>query len=150
MRKVLLWIIAALVVVFIAFAVFVRVSGGDQAFHFDPAKAEERGKQNDYIVSPSGEGVDMASPVFAMTPDALMARFGEVALAAPKTVLVAESDGYATYVQRSKLIAYPDYISVRAVEVDGGSALYVYSRSRYGRSDLGVNEKRISAWLKKI
>lgn len=150
MRKVLFWIIAALAVVFIAFAVFVRASGGDQAFHFDPAKAEERGKQNDFIVSPTGEGVDLASPVFEMTPDALMARFKEIALAAPNTALVAESDGYATYVQRSKLMAYPDYISVRAVEAEGGSALFVYSRARYGRSDLGVNEKRVSAWLEKL
>ncbi|MEO1613878.1 MAG: DUF1499 domain-containing protein [Pseudomonadota bacterium] len=150
MRKVLLWIIAALVVVFIAFALFVRASGGDQAFHFDPAKAEERGKQNDYIVSPTGEGVDMASPVFEMTPDALMARFKEVALVAPNTALVAERDGYATFVQRSKLMAYPDYVSVRAVEAEGGSALYVYSRARFGVRDFDVNKARVLAWLKKI
>ena len=146
----LLWIIAALVVVFFAFALFVRASGGDQAFLFDPAKAEERGKLNDYIVSPKGEGVDMASPVFEMTPEALMARFKEVALAAPNTKLVAEGDGFATYVQRSKLMAYPDYVSVRAVDVEGGSALYVYSRARYGVRDFDVNKARVLAWLKKI
>ena len=146
----LLWIVAALFVAFVAFALLVRASGGDQAFHFDPAKAEERGKQNDYIFSPSGEGVDMASPVFAMTPEALMARFREVALAAPNVGLVAESDGFATFVQRSRLMAYPDYISVRAVGVEGGSALYVYSRARFGIRDFDVNKARVLAWLKKI
>ena len=145
-----LWIVAALAVAFIAFAIYVRSAGNEGQFHFDPAKAEERGKQNDFIVSPSGESVDMASPLYDMTPDALMARFREVALAASATSLVSEEGGYVTFVQRTKLMAYPDYVSARAVAVDGGAALYIYSRSRFGRKDFDVNKARVLAWLKKI
>ena len=103
MRKVLFWIIAALVAIFVALAIYIRVAGNDEQFHFDPAKAEERGKENDFIVSPGGDGVDLASPVFDMSPEELMRRFHEAALSSPSTRLVSEEGGYATFVQRTKL-----------------------------------------------
>lgn len=147
----LMWIVLALVVLFVAFAVYIRVAPDDVAkWHRDPATAEERGKQNDFIVSPTGEGVDMASPVFAMTPDALLAKFETVAMGAPKTVKLSGEGDFATYVQRTNLMAYPDYISVKAVAVEGGSALFIYSRSRYGQKDFDVNKKRILAWLDRL
>ncbi|MEM7524942.1 MAG: DUF1499 domain-containing protein [Pseudomonadota bacterium] len=149
--RLLRWLVAGLAIAFIAFAIFVRTAGDDPAeWHLDPETARETGAQNDFIVAPSGEGVDMASPVFPMAPDALAARFAEVALAAPNTTLLSENGGYATFVQRTAVIAYPDYISVKAVAVEGGSALFIYSRSRFGQSDFGVNETRISAWLNEL
>ena len=59
-------------------------------------------------------------------------------------------DLWITYVQRSMVFGFPDYISVRAVEVEDGSALIIWSRSRYGHSDLGANKRRIDGWLKQI
>ena len=57
----------------------------------------------------------------------------------------------ATYVQRSAWMRFPDYISVRALPAgDKRATLAVFSRSRYGASDLGVNAKRVSAWLAAI
>ncbi len=146
-----IWVIVALVVAFVGFALYVRVAPDDVArWHVDPVTATERGKQNDYIVSPTGAGVDMASPVFAMTPEALMQRFDAVAIAAPGVTKLSDVDGYVTYVQRSKLMAFPDYMSVRAVAVEGGAALHIYSRARYGQRDFDVNKNRVLAWLGQI
>jgi uncharacterized protein (DUF1499 family) len=56
-----------------------------------------------------------------------------------------------TYVQRSRFWGFPDYVSVRAVDLgDGSSALAIFSRSRYGASDLGVNRARVDAWLARL
>jgi uncharacterized protein (DUF1499 family) len=90
------------------------------------------------------------SPVHPVPPPALLEAFDRMALAQPATRRLAgsPSDGLVTYVQRTPIVGYPDYVSVRAVPVEcGGSALVLLSRSRFGRSDLGVNEARVKAWL---
>jgi hypothetical protein len=62
-----------------------------------------------------------------------------------------ESQGTLRYVQRSRLMRYPDTINVKvAATPDGGSAVLIYSRSQIGRSDLGVNRARIERWIKLI
>ena len=150
-RRVLLWILAAGGAAFILVAAYIRLAGDDpKIWHIDPSTVSEHGASNDFIVTPTGEGGDIASPVYAMPRAALMDRVREIALAAPRTVLLGERDGYATFIQRSKFMAYPDYISVKAVEVEGGAALHVYSRARYGKLDFDVNRMRVLAWLDKI
>ena len=53
-----------------------------------------------------------------------------------------------TYVQTSGLFGFPDYVSVKFIEIDAAnSTLAIFSRSRLGKSDLGVNKKRVEAWL---
>jgi len=50
--------------------------------------------------------------------------------------------------QRSALFRFPDIIIAEFVALGPQqSSLAVYSRSRYGQSDLGVNRKRVVAWL---
>lgn len=154
MKKVLrmfLWIVVILVALAVAGAVYVRNAGSDpQVWHLDPEGAKGTGKPNMFRVSPTGEGKAHPSPVFAMSPAELMTKFQKMALSQPNTVLLGERDSFATYVQRTNLVQFPDYISVKAVEVEGGSALHIFSRSRFGYSDRGVNKKRILGWLKKL
>lgn len=154
MKKVLrmfLWIVVSLIALAVIGAVYVRNANDDpQVWHLDPEGAKGTGKPNNFRVSPSGEGKAHQSPVFDMSPAALMTRFQKMALAQPNTILLGERDGFATYVQRTKLVQYPDYISVKAVEVDGGAALHIFSRSRFGYSDGGLNRKRILSWLEKL
>lgn len=80
-------------------------------------------------------------------PDGL-ARFDQVASAAPRTNLLAGSveDGLATYVTRTKFLGFPDYTTAR----QDGDLLKVYARLRFGRSDLGVNGARIASWLRQM
>ncbi|MBL4907962.1 MAG: DUF1499 domain-containing protein [Sneathiella sp.] len=55
------------------------------------------------------------------------------------------------YVQRTKLMRYPDIITVSFIEQpENKSTLAIYSRSIYGGSDFGANKKRIEQWMKKL
>lgn len=148
--RMLLWTLAVAAALFLAFAAYVRLAPDDaQAWHMDPATAQSTGRPNEILVAPSGG--DIASPVFeGLSAEGLMARLQRVALAEPRVTLLGERDGFATYVQRSALMRYPDYISAKAVEVEGGAALYLYSRSRYGYDDMGVNRARALRWLEKL
>ena len=52
------------------------------------------------------------------------------------------------FIQRTDLVRYPDSITVRFLRVSSkSSSVAIYSRSHYGKSDFGVNEKRIRTWL---
>ena len=49
---------------------------------------------------------------------------------------------------RSTLFNFPDLIMVQVMKADpDSSTLIMYSRSVYGRSDLGVNRQRVATWL---
>ena len=96
--------------------------------------------------------VNVDKLTYAATPEALMQAADAAFRAMPRTMLLAGdvAAGHATYVQRSATMAFPDYISVRAVAAEGGATLAIWSRSRYGHSDLGVNAKRLDAWIAAI
>lgn len=149
--RMFVWLIGALAIAFAVFAVYVRLAPDEPArWHVDPATVEDSGAQNQFIVGLDRDDANMASPVYDRSPEQLMADFGDAILAEPHTSVLSEADGVVTYIQRSAIFAFPDYISVRAVDVEGGSALHVFSRSRYGSNDLGVNAARVSALLNEL
>ena len=108
---------------------------------------------NQYLTCPPGFcGADphAPSPLFDIPVERLRARWREVAAAEPRVELRAEHpDGWQfDYVQRSARFRFPDVITVRFISVSPSrSTIAVYSRSIYGRSDLGVNRGRIEAWI---
>jgi uncharacterized protein (DUF1499 family) len=121
-------------------------------WHVDPSTVEPRGTPNEYFVAPRGTTsapTDADTPLYRESPHALLARFDAIARAQPRTSVVAgDLDSLiVTYVQRSRFIGFPDYVTVKAVKLVGGAGLIVYSRARYGRSDFGVNRARVEAWL---
>ncbi len=119
----------------------------------DFAALKLSGEPNQYLTCPPGLcGADphAPSPVFEVSVERLRARWREVAAAEPRVELVAEHPGgwQFDYVQRSARFRFPDVITVRFVSVSPSrSTIAVYSRSIYGRSDLGVNRGRIEAWI---
>lgn len=141
----LVWIILALVV---ALVLWVRFAQNDSArWHVDPAVVTKTAKPNQFLMR---DGGDAPAEMFDLPPEQLAAAFHEVAVAQPRVTVLAEdaSDFWITYEQRSKLMGYPDFISVRITPVAGGkSAVQIYSRSRFGKSDLGVNKARVTHWL---
>lgn len=53
----------------------------------------------------------------------------------------------AQWVVRSALLNFPDIVAAEIVPGPAGAGLFFYSRSLFGYSDLGVNRKRVEAWL---
>jgi uncharacterized protein (DUF1499 family) len=93
---------------------------------------------------------DAITPHYKVSADRLFALAREVAAGQPRTFQAAlyAEQRQVHYVARSAAFNFPDLIMVQ-VRQDGedGSELIVYSRSVYGESDLGVNRKRVDAWL---
>ncbi|PTW50121.1 DUF1499 domain-containing protein [Rhodovulum kholense] len=128
-------------------AVWFRMVPDDPGvWHVDPLTATKPETPNAALVRP--EGGDRAAPVYALTPEALAEAFDAMALAQPRTSRIAGAPGdlFMTYVQRSALWGFPDYISVRILPEGDGATWAAFSRSRYGHSDLGVNAKRLTDW----
>lgn len=99
-------------------------------------------------LEPAGE----ASRVFdggvvrVVTTDAGgLRRLDRIARATARTHVLAGSveEGMITYVTRTKIIGFPDYTTAQQT----GDTLRIHARLRFGRSDLGVNGRRVDQWL---
>lgn len=149
--------IAVLSLAAVSTSAAIRLAPNDPTkWHQDPLTVQAPESPNWYRLLPSDAAVqtvperDATSPVFDAPVDALESAFDEVATGDGRVKVLdgSAADGFVTYVQRSVLMGYPDYVSVRFVEVDEArSTLALFSRSRYGSSDLGVNEKRVQRWI---
>ncbi len=124
----------------------------DRPFPIDFSELVLGPKPNQYLVLPEGfaskaQAHQVSKLYPGVQPAALLAAFKAVGLKAERTGLIRESDTQIELCQKSALFKFPDFITAEAVESDGGSALCIYSRSKVGYSDLGVNAKRITGWL---
>jgi uncharacterized protein (DUF1499 family) len=111
------------------------------------------GTPNTYLVAPSGAtkaAPHEPAPTFGMPAAQLKQRLLAAVAKEPRVEKTWESpDGLALqFVQRSALMRWPDIVSVKLIDLEGGrSTLAIYSRSVYGHSDLGVNKARVRRWL---
>jgi uncharacterized protein (DUF1499 family) len=125
---------------------------GDVTFE----QLQRRTTPNDALACPPGvcaAASDVTPPVYAVSVKQLRAAFARVIASEHRVVLTAADDLVPSerYIQRSKLMRYPDTIVVRYFGLPGGrSAIALYSRSQLGRSDFGVNRTRIERWLGKL
>lgn len=84
---------------------------------------------------------------------ATLARLDRIIRDTPRSRLIAGAVGerMVSYEIRSPLWGFPDYVTLSLGEglIEDGSVRYVeiYSRLRFGTSDLGVNRGRIERWL---
>lgn len=138
--------LSLLVIVVLVALAYVRLAPSNrEAWHTDPAAATPQ--VGHVVVRP--QGGDLESPVFEDTPVDLMSRFDAIAMAEPRTRRLAGTpeEGRVTYISRSRVIGFPDYTTVQAIPVEGGTALVIHARLRFGQSDLGVNAARVTRWL---
>lgn len=83
----------------------------------------------------------------------LMRKLDAIVVETPRTTRATGSveDGKVTYVTRSRIMGFPDYNTIGLYDgpVGDGTDRYleIYSRLRFGRSDLGVNRQRVKGWL---
>lgn len=147
------WLVRAaglLLVVLSVAGLWVRAADHDPAvWHVDPTAAARTGKPNDFLAAPQGSTQAPVDLTLRTAPAEPLAAFDRVAMEASRVEVVAGSvaDGHITYVQRSALFGFPDYVSVKAVDGPDGASIAAWSRSRFGHSDLGVNKERLTAWL---
>jgi uncharacterized protein (DUF1499 family) len=140
------------VLVVVGFLAYVRMAPSNpEVWHADPFKASKFRKRNVFIQRPN-EG-KYPSPEFDMDAVSLAKAFDDIVLATPGVELLAGApdDLFVTYIARTKTIKYPDYISIKYIDLgDGRSTFAVFSRSRFGSSDLGVNRQRFQHWLTQL
>lgn len=83
----------------------------------------------------------------------VLARLDAIALATPRTTRLAGSpeQGRITWITRSAFWGFPDYTTAQAATPQQGSAeVILFARSRFGKSDLGVNAARLRDWLSRL
>jgi uncharacterized protein (DUF1499 family) len=149
-KRFLAWAAGLAVLVGVASSAWIRLAPSDAAWHVDPMAAAERNEGNSWLVGPPNvPGADAPAPVYDVSAEALARAVDQVATAAGARVLEGSpSDLWTTYVKRSRWIGFPDYVSVRTLPLGEDSAtLAIFSRSRFGSDDLGVNRERVGDWL---
>ena len=110
------------------------------------------GSPNHALAAPAGFSPvpDLVTPGYAVPAATLLAAIEAVALAQPRVFPMAgpaETPWRRDYVARSAVFNFPDLVAVEVLPADGGAGLVLWSRSVYGRSDLGANRRRLAAWL---
>ncbi len=137
-------------------AIFYKISTVEhdpEVWHVDPLTEAQSLKPNSYRIAPpdlTPEFVDQPSPVYSANPTLMAKAFDDFVLSQSKTKRIAGSpeEGWMTYVQRTPRLNFPDYISVKFIDLNGGkSTIAIYSRSRFGHSDQGVNAQRVRTWV---
>ena len=112
-----------------------------------------RKSPNDALACPADlcpAASDIVPPVYPMPAHVLRDAMAAAIAQEERLQRVASDDATLTdrYVQRSRVMHFPDTIVVRTIERPRGTAtLAIYSRSQLGHSDLGVNRARIERWL---
>jgi len=114
-----------------------------------------RDSPNDYLVCPDGfcrkAKPDRVSPVFPIPAKRLKARVDALLSMTPRTEIVSAGDTHVVAEQRSLIFRFPDTIDIAVIAVGSDkSTLAIYSRSRYGRYDLGANGRRVEGWLEQL
>ena len=94
--------------------------------------------------------IDIAVPVFPLPVDDLRLAFARVLAREARITLIASDETIPSerYVQRTEALGFPDTIDVRYyLLANGHSTLALYSRSKFGLVDFGVNRSRLLRWL---
>lgn len=104
---------------------------------------------NTHLVCPPGlcPAPHEESPVFPAPADRLARAVADL-LAREAAEVWPGMDGGLEAEVRTPLLRFPDRISVRVLPAGpDASTLALYSRSVYGRGDLGTNARRVRRWL---
>ncbi|HEU4826191.1 MAG TPA: DUF1499 domain-containing protein [Dongiaceae bacterium] len=163
MRRVLRWALVVLAGIAIAIAGLILEGGmlerifaiGDVPV-VDFATLQRAPTPNQYLLCPTDlctTQTDGAAPVFDLPVERLQAAWEQMIAEQPRVELLRRdvANLQLDYVQRTRLLRFPDLVTVRFIPIDDAHAtLAIYSRSKYGKGDMGVNHARIDDWLAKL
>jgi uncharacterized protein (DUF1499 family) len=137
-----------LVLIVVGFGLYVRLAPSDPArWHVAPAPAAT----SDCSVE-QGTGDARATCTRPESPAQVLAKLDEIAMATPRTIRLAGSpeENRITWITRSRLWGFPDYITAEATPDGTGTRLTLHARLRFGSSDMGVNAARLRDWLSRL
>lgn len=134
--------------VFLAIFLYVRIAPvSPNAYDKDPRTAGKKGTKGGCFLHPTLG--DIPSPKFDMTALQLRQRMERAMteMGGEK----CENQTHDLWVFKTKLWKFPDFLSFVVEEDEHGQSYPIaYSRLHYGRSDFGVNKKRILKILEKL
>jgi uncharacterized protein (DUF1499 family) len=121
-------------------------------FPLDFARFKKIWKPNQCLALPTGfqaaEAPDLQSGVFQASVSQVRDAWLEIARSQSRVSDIREEEGQIEAVQRTALVGFPDWITAMPVDLgEGKASICVFSRSKYGIRDMGVNEKRVRQWL---
>ncbi|MBD2746576.1 DUF1499 domain-containing protein [Microvirga sp. BT688] len=131
------------------------VFGSPDLGSVDFATLKRRTNPNDALicsadVCPQAQA-DAQPPVFPVPAARLRSIVSEVALAEPGTSLLDRGPQQDRYLVRTRLMRFPDTVVMQVFDRgEDASTLAVYSRSQIGRSDFGVNRRRLERWVARV
>lgn len=108
-------------------------------------------KPNNYLACPEGychAKTDEISASYPVDLKTLHQAWKTVITNEPRTTIIKEAPDYFQVVQISLIFRFRDYVHIKLL-ADGSrqSTFALYSYSKLGYSDLGVNEKRGKRWI---
>ncbi|MGR3511806.1 MAG: DUF1499 domain-containing protein [Paracoccaceae bacterium] len=131
-----------------AFAVVIFVArlipADSEPFHEDPAMPEKRRSEVRLI--------GREAPRFQADAETVLTELSKIVRRDWRAGLVQGSidEGMITFVARSTVFGFRDYITVKATDEAGGSKLAIFARPRFNVFDWGANQKRLDRWLGKL
>ncbi len=164
--KVTGWVLGGVVVLLVVATAAVLLIGRERSLEmvFGPMDNAEiafetlvrKATPNQYLMCPEGlctAAIEATSPAFEVPVERLIEAWERVVAQAPRVTGIRREEALLQrdYVQRSKLMRYPDTITVRFIELGAGrSTLAIYIRSHYGVNDFGVNRALIEGWMARL
>jgi len=130
-------LVVCLIALGLGFAAYVRLAPSDPGrWHVDPLTAPDP-------TSPNFARIDRLVALPSAEAAALIARRAR----AEGAVVLAEDGAGTTWIARTALMRYPDYVSIRLIPEGEGTRIVAFSRSRFGYGDRGMNRARLARWL---
>ncbi len=134
-----------------------RMAGPADLGPVDFATITRSSSSNDALICPpdmcGSARTDGTSPIFNAPVARLRDAVRVIEVNDPDVFPLARDEAKVQdrFLARTRLMRFPDTISVRFIDLGGGrSTLALYSRSRLGRSDFGVNKARLDDWVKQL
>ena len=124
-------------------------------FPLDFARFRKINRPNQFLALPASFGAvekaDATVGTFQASVDQVRDAWLEILRGAPRVSAIRQSDGQIEAIQRTALVGFPDWITAQPVDLGNGHAsICVFSRSKFGIRDFGVNEKRGLDWLAQL
>ena len=155
------YVVAAVVLLtilggYLAWFMIVTAAHDPADWHVNPLTVPTSATPNDFRIAMrdmTEERVDAEPPIYSERPLILAQAFDQFAFSQRDTNRIAglPPELMMTYVQHTATLKMPDYLTIKFIDLgDGTSTVAIYSRSRFGYGDMGMNQRRAESWIKAL